>query len=77
MMELKRLKDLREQRSREERRVVATYKGADKVIEQIKDRDLKRLKQEEIRQLERVSWLKHLGDAGSRYSKTKGKARTR
>jgi hypothetical protein len=60
MMEIERLKDLREQRSREERRVVATYKGAEKIIEQIKDRDLERLKQEEIRQLERAQLAKNI-----------------
>jgi hypothetical protein len=48
-MEIERLKDLREQRSREERRVIARHQGALRIVDQIKERDLERIKQEEIR----------------------------
>jgi len=33
MMELERLKDLREQRSREERRVIACHQGAIRIVD--------------------------------------------
>jgi hypothetical protein len=35
MMELERLKDLREQANREERRQIAAYRGSRKIVEQI------------------------------------------
>lgn len=60
MMEIERLKDLREQRSREERRVIARHQGALRIVDQIKERDLERIKQEEIRQMERAQLLRNI-----------------
>ncbi len=60
MMEIERLKDLREQRSREERRVIACHQGAVHVIDQIKERDLERIKIEEIRQMERAQLMRNI-----------------
>ena len=60
MMEIERLKDLREQRSREERRVIARHQGALRIVDQIKERDLDRIKQEEIRQMERAQLLRNI-----------------
>lgn len=60
MMEIERLKDLREQRSREERRLIARHQGALRIVDQIKERDLERIKQEEIRQMERAQLMRNI-----------------
>ena len=60
MMEIERLKDLREQHWREERRVIARHQGALRVVEQIKERDLERIKQDEIRQMEKAQLMRNI-----------------
>lgn len=60
MMELERLKDLRVQREREERRIQAEREGCLKIIDQIKERDLERIKQDEIYRLEKAQLTKNI-----------------
>jgi hypothetical protein len=47
---IERLKDLREQRSREERRVIARHQGALRIVDQIK----------EVRQMEHAQLLRNI-----------------
>ena len=43
-----------------ELREIARHQGALRIVEQIKERDVERIKQEEIRQMERAQLLKNI-----------------
>ena len=53
MMEIERLKGIKADREKEERRAIATKRGAEELINQIRERDLIRQQQEEILEKEK------------------------
>lgn len=53
MMEIERLKELRENEIREMKRVEAIKRGAKVIVEQIKERDIERMKETELREKEK------------------------
>ena len=53
MMEIERLKGIKADREKEERRAIATKKGAEELINQIRERDLIRQQQDEILEKEK------------------------
>lgn len=57
MMEIDRLRDLKQQEEKELARVQATRKGAEVIIEQIKERDQERVKEHELREREKMAIL--------------------
>ena len=59
-MEIERLKDLRVQREREEKKVQAAHEGAKMLIDQITERNLERIKQDEIYRLEKAQLTKNI-----------------
>ena len=60
MMEIERLKSLKEQDEREQRRKAAVKKGQTVIVDQIKDREVARLKEEEALEKEKAQMLKHI-----------------
>ena len=60
MMEIERLKNLKEQDEREKRRKEAVKRGQWVIVEQIKDREVQRLKDEEAREKEKIQMLKNI-----------------
>ena len=60
MMEVERLKNLKEQDEREKRRKEAVKKGQWVIVEQIKDREVQRLKDEEALEKEKAQMLRHI-----------------
>ena len=53
MMEIERLKGIKADREKEERRAIATKKGAEELINQIRERDLIRQQQDEVLEKEK------------------------
>merc|ERR1719450_697738 len=62
MMEIERLRVLKSYEEREKQRLDDQRKGADVIIDQIKDRQATRMRQEEAREQERLFILKQLED---------------
>lgn len=62
MMEIERLKDLQEQEERQKRRKEAQYRGASVIIDQIKEREQLRMREQEMREKERLQLLKNIED---------------
>lgn len=60
MMEIERLKVLKEEEEREARKQIARNKGAQVIVDQIQDRTLERMKEQEIRDKERLLLLKNI-----------------
>lgn len=60
MMELERLKELKIMEEKAEHRKVVVYQGCSKIIDQIKEREVERLRQEEIVEKERMQMLKNI-----------------
>ena len=60
MMEIERLKVLKEEEERESRKQAARKQGAQVIIDQIKDRTLERMKEQEIRDKERLQLLANI-----------------
>lgn len=60
MMEIERLKDLKEQQEREVRRKVAVKKGSIVIIDQIKDREVARQREQEVLEKEKAQMLSHI-----------------
>ena len=60
MMEIERLKSLQEQDEREQRRKEALKRGQQVIVDQIKERELERLRQEEILEKEKIQMQKVL-----------------
>ena len=54
MMEIERLKGIREENEKEQRKAIAMRKGAEALIDQIKERDIYRQQQEEILEKEKI-----------------------
>ena len=54
MMEIERLKGIREENEKEQRKAIAMKKGAEALIDQIKERDIYRQQQEEILEKEKI-----------------------
>ena len=57
MMEIERLKVLKEEEIREKKKAEARKKGAQVIVDQIQDRTLFRMKEQEIRDKERLELL--------------------
>ena len=57
MMEIERLKALQEQDEREQKRKVALKRGQQVIVDQIKDRELQRLREEEVLEKEKIQML--------------------
>ena len=60
MMEIERLKSLKEQDEREQRRKVAVKQGQLVIVDQIKDREVARLKEEEALEKEKAQMQRHI-----------------
>lgn len=60
LMEIERLKDLKVQEEREQRRHAAAHQGAKKIIEQIAVRDEERKRQLALLEEERIALLKNI-----------------
>jgi hypothetical protein len=60
MMEIERLKVLKEEEEREKRKHEARKKGAQVIIDQIQDRTIQRMKEQEIRDKERLELLNNI-----------------
>ena len=60
MMEIERLKSLKEQDEREKRRKVAVKTGSLVIIDQIKDREIARQREQEALEKEKVQMLAHI-----------------
>ena len=60
MMEIERLKNLQAQDEREEARKVALKRGQQVIIDQIKEREVARLKEEEMLEKEKAQMKKHI-----------------
>ena len=60
MMEIERLKSLKEQGEREERRKVAVKKGSMVIIDQIKEREIQRQREQEALEKEKAQMLAHI-----------------
>lgn len=54
MMEIERLKALQVMDTKVEKRKVVVHQGASKIVDQIKDREIERLRQEELLEKERM-----------------------
>ena len=59
-MEIERLKALQEMDQKRTNRKVATYEGCSKIIDQIKEREVIRLREEEMQEKERFQMLKNI-----------------
>jgi hypothetical protein len=53
MMEIERLKVLKEEEEREARKAIARKRGAQVIIDQIQERTIERMKEQEVRDKER------------------------
>lgn len=62
-MELERLKALQEMDEKQEHRKVAVHHGCSKIIDQIKEREVERLRHEELLEKERLQMLKNIEQA--------------
>ena len=60
MMEIERLKVLKEEEEREKRKHEARKKGAQVIVDQIQDRTIQRMKEQEIRDKERLELLANI-----------------
>jgi hypothetical protein len=60
MMEIERLKVLKEEEEREKRKAEARKKGAQVIVDQIQDRTIARMKEQEIRDKERLELLANI-----------------
>lgn len=60
MMEIERLKVLKEEEEREARKHIARKKGAQVIVDQIQDRTIQRMKEQEIRDKERLELLANI-----------------
>jgi len=60
MMEIERLKVLKEEEEREKRKAEARKKGAQVIVDQIQDRTIQRMKEQEIRDKERLELLSNI-----------------
>jgi hypothetical protein len=60
MMEIERLKVLKEEEVREQRKAEARKKGAQVIVDQIQDRTIARMKEQEIRDKERLELLANI-----------------
>lgn len=60
MMEIERLKVLKEEEEREKRKAQARKKGAQVIVDQIQDRTIQRMKEQEIRDKERLELLSNI-----------------
>ena len=60
MMEIERLKALQEMGSKVEKRKGVVYQGCAMIVDQIKEREFERLRQEEILEKERMQMLKNI-----------------
>ena len=59
-MELERLKVLKEEEEREARKHIARKKGAQVIVDYIQDRTIQRMKEQEIRDKERLELLANI-----------------
>ena len=59
-MEIERLKVLKEEEEREAREDIARKKGAQVIVDQIQDRTIQRMKEQEIRDKERLELLANI-----------------
>ena len=63
MMEIERLKALKEEEAREVRKKEARKKGAQVIVDQIQERTVQRMKEQEIRDKERLELLSNIEKA--------------
>ena len=63
MMEIERLKALKEEEAREVRKHDARKKGAQVIVDQIQERTVQRMKEQEIRDKERFELLSNIEKA--------------
>jgi len=63
MMEIERLKSLKEEEAREVRKHDARKKGAQVIVDQKKERTVQRMKEQEIRDKERLELLSNIEKA--------------
>ncbi len=63
MMEIERLKALKEEEAREVRKHDARKKGAQVIVDQIQERTVQRMKEQEIRDKERLELLSNIEKA--------------
>ena len=63
MMEIERLKSLKEDEAREVRKHDARKKGAQVIVDQIQERTVQRMKEQEIRDKERLELLSNIEKA--------------
>lgn len=63
MMEIERLKSLKEEEAREVRKHDARKKGAQVIVDQIQERTVQRMKEQEIRDKERLELLSNIEKA--------------
>ena len=62
-MEIERLKSLKEEEAREVRKHEARKKGAQVIVDQIQERTVQRMKEQEIRDKERLELLSNIEKA--------------
>jgi hypothetical protein len=60
MMEIERLQSLKIQEEREQRRKELQRQGASVIVDQIKERDLERIKEQEMREKEMLQMLRQI-----------------
>jgi Trichohyalin-plectin-homology domain len=60
MMEIERLKVLKLEEEREAKKAELRIKGKQVIVDQIQDRTLQRMKEQEIRDKERIQLLEHI-----------------
>lgn len=59
-MEIERLKNIQAEQERDEKKRQARIKGSRVIVEQIKERDIERIKEEELREKERLQLLQNI-----------------
>lgn len=69
-MEIERLKVLKEEDEREKRKIVARKQGAQVIIDQIQERTIERMREQEIRDKERLQLLKNIENIKAEDAKT-------
>lgn len=60
MMEIERLKNVQAEQEREDKKRLARAQGARVIVDQIKERDIERIKEEELREKERLQLLQNI-----------------
>ena len=60
MMEIERLKNVQAEQERAEKKRQARIKGSQVIVDQIKERDIERIREEELREKERLQLLQNI-----------------